>query len=218
MTGWGKINCRLFVLSSVHLELGVTEAQIALCGPAWLGVRPPTSLCWQESGLCPCICVHGGKDVSCQALSLLCRGWDSSVLTVRAQVTEAEEHVFIPIVSEAYVVMEVGRCTAILQDESELFFWTHILGSSYLVGNSFTNSNKVKLCMAELVKHDTLSSSCWSLPLLCSNTSRAREDSVLTTQFILFFSSNPARRQDSHYQSYSQPGRKAFQSALWVSL
>lgn len=110
------------------------------------------------------------------------------MLTVRAQVIEAEEPVFIPVVSEAYVVLKVWHCAVILQEENELFFWTHILGSSYSVDNSFTNNKKVKLCIAELVKHDHLSSSYWSLALPWSNPSRGREDSVVMIQFILFSS------------------------------
>lgn len=127
------------------------------------------------------------------------------MLTIRAQVIEAQEPVFIPIVSEAYVVVKVWHRAVILQKESELFCWTYIPGSSYLVGNFFTDNKEVKLCVAELVKHDHLSSSYWSLALPWSNPSRGREDSVLIIQFILFFSSNLARRQDNQYQLYWKP-------------
>lgn len=81
------------------------------------------------------------------------------MLTVRAQAIEAEEPVFIPIAREAYAVMKICYCAGILQEESELFLWTHILGSSYLVPDSFINNKKVKLYIAELVKHDHLGSS-----------------------------------------------------------
>lgn len=77
MTGQGKINCCLFVLSSVHLELCLTQgagAQIAMCGPTRLSVRPPTSLCWLEFHLWVCIHMHLEKDVSCQELNLFYRG------------------------------------------------------------------------------------------------------------------------------------------------
>lgn len=88
------------------------------------------------------------------------------MLTVRARVREAEEPVFIPVVSEAHVVMKVWHRAVILREESGLFFWTHIPGSSYLVDNPFTENKKVRLCMVGLVKCDHLRSSYWSLTLL----------------------------------------------------